>query len=167
MKKLLTIVLAAAVGTAFTAAVGSAQAPTTRDDAARSADKRPAFRMDQELWETKQLVGARVKSSDGKDLGEVDQLLVDPKDGKITHAVIGIGGLAGIGEQKVVVKWSDVQVAMDPAKKRPAATVSQTALDSAPRYDRRAMSTDRSPSASPRMTPRDSGKPKTGGDSDK
>jgi hypothetical protein len=66
-----------------------------------------------------------------------------------------LGGVAGIGVQKVVVKWSDVLIAMDPAKKRPAATVSQTALDSAPRYDRRAAAAqrERAPAASPTTTP--------------
>ena len=167
MKKLLAIAFAATAFTALATVNGNAQTtttpsdkPATRDadrktDSSKSADKRPAFKMDQELWEAKQLIGARVKNSGGKDIGEIDQLLIDPKDGKITHAVIGIGGLAGIGEQKVVVKWSDVQVALDPAKRKPAATVSQTALDTAPRYDRRAAAVeDKSPSASPATPPK-------------
>jgi sporulation protein YlmC with PRC-barrel domain len=164
MKKVLAIALAATAFTAFATVDGRAQTttdrPATRDadrktDTTRSADKRPAFKMDQELWESKQLIGTRVKSGEGKDIGEIDQLLVDPKDGKIAHAVVGIGGIAGIGEQKVVVKWSDLKVAMDPGQKKPVATVSQTALDSAPRYDRRAATVDRdkSPAASPGTSP--------------
>src|SRR5918994_978065 len=60
--------------------------------------------------ETKDIIGTRIKSTDGKDLGEVDQLLID-RNGKVSHVVIGFGGVAGVGEKKVVVPWSDLKFA--------------------------------------------------------
>jgi sporulation protein YlmC with PRC-barrel domain len=159
MKKLLIgVVLPMFVVTPLIASAQQTQTPTTRDkaptyDKAPSADKakadtRAAFRNDQNLAEARNLIGMRIKNDQGKDVGEVDNLLIDPQSGKISHVVVGYGGLAGVGEKKVVVPWSDLKVASD--GKKPTATMEQTKLDSAPRWERTA-SADRTstPSASP------------------
>jgi sporulation protein YlmC with PRC-barrel domain len=103
------------------------------------------------LHETKDIIGTRIKSPDGKDLGEVDQLLIDTQTGKVSHVVIGIGGLAGVGEKKVVVPWSELKFAPTAEGKKNAITMDRSKLDSAPRYERRA-GVERSPSASPDTT---------------
>ena len=100
--------------------------------------------------ESKQLVGMRVRSDQGKDIGEIDQLIVDPSDGKITHVVLGRGGLMGVGEQKVVLAWSDLRVQPDPKdRNRWVAMTQQSKIDSAPRYEARRDA----PAASPATTP--------------
>ena len=48
------------------------------------------------------IIGARVVSSDNKDVGQVDDLIVT-KSGKIHGAVIAVGGFLGAGEKSVVV----------------------------------------------------------------
>ena len=100
------------------------------------------------------VIGARVKNAEGKDLGEIDQLVIDLKSGQVSHAVIGVGGLAGVGETKVVVKWSDLRIQPDPNNpRRTITTVDQTVVDRAPRWDRRAEERDRvPPAASPTTT---------------
>jgi sporulation protein YlmC with PRC-barrel domain len=101
--------------------------------------------------ESKQLVGMKVRSDQGKDIGEIDQLIVDPSDGKITHIVLGRGGLLGVGEQKVVLAWSDVKIQPDPSNRdRWVAMTQQSKIDSAPRYEARR---DATPAASPTTTP--------------
>jgi hypothetical protein len=85
-------------------------------------------------------------------VGEIDQLIVDPSDGKITHVVLGRGGLLGVGEQKVVLPWSDLQIQADPDNRnRWVAMTDQTKIDSAPRYEARR---DAPPAASPATAPR-------------
>jgi hypothetical protein len=100
------------------------------------------------LHETKDIIGTRIKSAEGKDLGEIDQLLID-RNGKVSHVVIGVGGLAGVGEKKVVVPWSDLKFAPVTEDKKNAITMDATKLERAPRYDRSARS-DAAPAASPR-----------------
>jgi sporulation protein YlmC with PRC-barrel domain len=100
------------------------------------------------LHETKDIIGTRIKNAEGKDLGEVDQLLID-RSGKVSHVVIGVGGLAGVGEKKVVVPWSDLKFAPVTAGKKNAITMDAAKLEQAPRYDRSARS-DAPPAASPR-----------------
>lgn len=84
------------------------------------------------------VIGARVKNAEGKNLGEIDQLVIDSKSGQVSHAVIGIGGFAGVGEAKVVLKWSDLRVQPDPANaRRTVTTVDQAVVERAPRWERR------------------------------
>ena len=147
MKKLLVSFVAV-----LFAAPLAVSAQTTRPaDRPASDTKAPAWKNTAALHETKDIIGTRIKSSDGKDLGEVDQLLIDTQTGKVTYAVIGIGGLAGVGEKKVVVPWSELKFSPTAEGKKNAIVMDQSKLDSAPRYERSA-SMERSPSASPSTT---------------
>src|SRR4029453_6991757 len=134
--------------------VASAQTTRPADKPARTAagkTKAPAWKNEAGLYETKDIIGTRIKNAEGKDLGEVDQLLIDPSSGKVTRVVIGVGGLAGVGEKKVVVPWSELKFAPVTAGKKNAITMDQAQLNSAPRYERSARA-ERSPSASPSST---------------
>jgi sporulation protein YlmC with PRC-barrel domain len=152
MKKLLIgIVMPALVAAPL---IASAQTSTPsksydKDKASATKDTRAAFKLDANQLETSQLVGTRVKSEAGKDIGEIDNLLIDPQSGKVSHVVIGYGGLVGVGEKKVVVPWSDVKLTAQPDGKKPQAMMDQAKLDSAPRWERAAR-TDQ-PAASPSM----------------
>jgi sporulation protein YlmC with PRC-barrel domain len=121
-------------------------ADTPARDAARDTQA-PAWKH-AGLHETKDIIGTRIKNAEGKDLGEIDQLLID-RNGKVSHVVIGVGGLAGVGEKKVVVPWSDLKFAPVTAGKKNAITMDAAKLERAPRYDRSARS-DAAPAASPR-----------------
>jgi sporulation protein YlmC with PRC-barrel domain len=150
MKKLLV-----GVAALLFAAPLAVSAQTTRpaDKPARETardTKAPAWKNDSGLHETKDIIGTRIKGTDGKDLGEVDQLLIDTSSGKISHVVVGLGGLAGVGEKKVVVPWSELKFAPVTPGKKNAITMDKATLDSAPRYERHAR-VERSPSASPSM----------------
>lgn len=100
------------------------------------------------LHETKDVIGTRIKSAEGKDLGEVDQLLID-RNGRVTHVVVGLGGVAGVGEKKVVVPWSDLKMAPTTEGKKNAITMDESRLNAAPRYERSARA-EMTPAASPR-----------------
>src|SRR4051795_1060914 len=50
-----------------------------------------------------QIIGATIKSSDGQRLGDVNDLVV--KNGQIQFAVLGVGGVLGIGEKWTPVPW--------------------------------------------------------------
>jgi sporulation protein YlmC with PRC-barrel domain len=144
MKKLLVSFVAV-----LFAAPLAVSAQTTRPaDRPASDTKAPTWKNTAALHETKDIIGTRIKSSDGKDLGEVDQLLIDTQTGKVTSAVIGVGGLAGVGEKKVVVPWSALKFSPTADGKKNAIVMDQSKLDSAPRYERSA-NMERSPSASP------------------
>ena len=118
----------------------------------------PSSKPQRQVWapsstamEAKQVIGMKVKNDQAKDVGEIDQLIVDPSNGKITHVVLGRGGVLGVGEQKVVLAWSDLKIQPDTTNRnRWVAMVDQAKIDSAPRYEARR---DTSPSASPSTKP--------------
>ena len=92
----------------------------------------------QGLREASTILRARVKSTDGREIGEIDQLLIDPRDGRITHAVIGMGGF--LAERQVVVPWSEVRFSGTQPGRRghSSITIDPEILERAPRYTRRA-----------------------------
>jgi sporulation protein YlmC with PRC-barrel domain len=91
------------------------------------------------------LVGSAVRSSDGRDLGKVSRLMIDPRDGRVLTVVITRGGTLGMGGETLSLPWSAVRVGQD--DRNVVLTVDQQILDKAP-------------SASPRTDdkPRDSGR---------
>ncbi len=56
------------------------------------------------------LIGAKVKSNDGKDIGKLEDVLVDPQTGKPTFAILGQGGALGLGEKRRPVPWQELQI---------------------------------------------------------
>jgi sporulation protein YlmC with PRC-barrel domain len=131
-------------------AAGLAQAPggtgtSERRATDRAKKDRPAF-TNAGLEESSEIIGAKVESADGKDLGKVEALLIDPKEGKVTHAVVGLGGVLGIGEEKVVVPYTALKMTTSERGRKARITADQAALETAPKYVK---ASDRSPSASP------------------
>ena len=114
--------------------------------------ERAAWSNTQNLHETSDMLGAKIMTPDGKELGELHALLIDPKDGKISHAVVNYGGRLGIGGEKVVVPYSALKMTGHEGGKKATITMDRTALDNAPRYVK---TTERQPSASPATSPKD------------
>jgi sporulation protein YlmC with PRC-barrel domain len=129
----------------------SSEPSGTKRDTGRAEKMRQAWAPDSNAVEARKIIGMKVKNEQNKDVGEVDQLIVDPTSGKISHVVLGKGGVMGVGEQKLVLNWSDLKMQPDPNNRtRLVATVDQSKLDSAPRYEARR---DReTPAASPRTS---------------
>jgi sporulation protein YlmC with PRC-barrel domain len=165
MKKLLAVLVAPTVLSvtlavdAFGQTKPSTQspAPAERSDRMDKSDRagskaRAAWTNSEGLHESSDIIGTRIKNSQGKDIGEVDKLMIDPKTGQISHVVVGVGGFAGVGEKKVVVPWSDIKFGTQHDGKKAVITMDPTVLDNAPRYERRAATVDRDrmPAASPR-----------------
>ena len=118
----------------------------------------PAPRAPQPIWrelglsEMRHVLGMPVRNEQGREVGEIDNLLIDTRDGRISHVVIGLGGFMGVGEKKVVVPWADLKVSSD--GKRNVATLEQAKVESAPRWDRVVSGEDgrTMPSATPGTT---------------
>src|SRR5688572_23213700 len=166
MKKLLAVAVVPSLLTLF-AAEGFAQ--TTRPSGTErpamdrpAADRPPASRPaadkpQRAAWQapagvhtSSELIGTRIKNAEGKDIGEIDQLVIDPTSGNVTHVVVGLGGLLGVGETKVVVPFSDIKLGAQHQGSRAVITMDAAKLDTAPRFERRQVSRDLSPAASPR-----------------
>jgi sporulation protein YlmC with PRC-barrel domain len=72
-------------------------------NALQSADTTKSIRVSQ-------LMGVNITSSDGANLGQVQDLVINPKSGKIEFALVGKGFMAGEGETIFPVPWMAVNV---------------------------------------------------------
>ena len=75
------------------------------------------------------LVGSTVRDNEGRDIGKVSRLMIDPNDGRVTNLILATGGTLGVGSNTISVPWSSVKIGQDRGKL--IVTASQT-LDSTP-----------------------------------
>jgi sporulation protein YlmC with PRC-barrel domain len=65
-----------------------------------------------EDWSAADLLGARVRSADGEDVGEIEDLVLSA-DAKVVTAVVSVGGLLGVADKLVAVPYNDLRVWSD------------------------------------------------------
>lgn len=58
------------------------------------------------LLKTTSLIKDDVYDAAGKLLGEIDEILIDPRSGCVRYVVLALGGFLGIGRKRVAVPWS-------------------------------------------------------------
>jgi sporulation protein YlmC with PRC-barrel domain len=52
-----------------------------------------------------QVIGFNVKNRQGEELGQIEELMIDPQDGRIAYAVLSVGGFLGMGDKLFAVPW--------------------------------------------------------------
>jgi len=77
-------------------------------------------RQEETQWRAPKLVGVGVYGPDGKQVGKIDDLLMD-HNGATQTVVIGVGGFLGFGKKNVAVPFSAVQWRTEP-RQVPATT---------------------------------------------
>lgn len=91
----------------------------------------PDFR--QGLVELERLRNRPIKGQDGKNVGEIDSILVDPAHGKLSIAVVETGGFLGLGEDLVAVPWNKMR--FDWQDREMVLAMSGRELERAPQVD--------------------------------
>ena len=90
----------------------AAQAPNPAAPNARG----PAVQVQKALGQGEKLasnlIGATVKSTQGQNIGEVTDLVVNDKN-DVVAAVVAVGGVLGVGQKKIGVRYQDFEVAPD------------------------------------------------------
>ena len=125
MKALATLMLACAITLTGFGSVHAQQPAAPPADQPSSA---PAA--GQVMVDAASLIGSVVRSPDGKDIGKVSALLIDPRDGRITSTMVIVGGLLGMGGSTVAVPWSALKIGQD--NRRLVVTMDQKTLEQAP-----------------------------------
>jgi sporulation protein YlmC with PRC-barrel domain len=108
-KTLFATLLAAAVGLAMSGPLAAQEAKKERKPASGSeeAKARPEGQKVEvaRSLRASQIVGETVKNKAGKDLGTVNDLVVELNSGEIRYAAISFGGFAGLGDKLFAVPW--------------------------------------------------------------
>jgi sporulation protein YlmC with PRC-barrel domain len=87
-----------------------------------------------EVLKASSVIGMRVQSTEGKKLGDIKDLVIDPSDGSIGYAVLDFGGFLGIGDKYFAVPWEALQ--WSPDHKAIVLDVSKKDLKQAPGFDK-------------------------------
>lgn len=110
-------------------ATGAPPAPRERAARGRDAD-----------WEwmhrATKIIGTDVYNRQAEKLGDIDDIVLDPRTGQIRYAVVSVGGFLGVGDRLVAVPWKTLQVDRD--KDRYVMDATKERLKTAPAFDSKA-----------------------------
>lgn len=81
------------------------------------------------------LIGMKVEDTDGKKLGTIKDLVIDPDEGDIDYAVLDYGGFLGINDKFFAVPWEALKFSADGEKV--LLDVAKKDLKQAPGFDKR------------------------------
>lgn len=79
------------------------------------------------------VIGSDVRNPQDESLGEVEDVVFDPRSGRIGHLIVSRGGFLGIGEDRVVVPWDRFSVT--PGLNTFVLPVSEQAMEDAPQLE--------------------------------
>lgn len=88
------------------------------------------------LFKRKSLTDVELKGIDGKSRGEIDGLLIDAADGSVRYALVGAGGVLGIGETERIIPWEAIRATADAEGEKCLAEteLTQEQIDAAPTF---------------------------------
>ena len=81
-----------------------------------------------------EVIGIKVQGTDGKNLGSIKDLVINPDKGDIEYAVLEFGGFAGIGDKCFAVPWEALE--LDQENKHLALDLHKKDLKDAPGFDK-------------------------------
>lgn len=80
------------------------------------------------------VVGMNVNNTQDEDLGEVNDIMLNIRNGQVAYAVLGFGGVLGIGEKLFAVPWQALR--FDAQDEQFVLNVDKERLRNAPGFDR-------------------------------
>jgi len=86
-----------------------------------------------ELMGANTLIGNDVYNLKNEDLGDIKEIMLDMRTGRVSYAVLSFGGFLGMGEKLFAVPWS--ALTLDTQNKRFTLNVEKDRLESAPGFD--------------------------------
>ena len=112
------------------AADGSKATPAPGKRPGPSVEKGPG----PELMSSSTLLGNDVYNADGEDVGDIKDIMLDMRSGKVSYAVLSFGAFLGMGEKLFAVPWSALE--LDTENRCFILKVSKDRLKDAPGFDK-------------------------------
>ena len=87
-----------------------------------------------ELMGAETLIGDLVFNHQGEELGEIKEIMLDMRNGKVGYAVMSFGGFLGMGDKLFAVPWNALK--LDTRNHRFVLHVEKDRLTDAPGFDK-------------------------------
>ena len=87
-----------------------------------------------EIMGANTLTGNDVYNNADEDLGDIKEIMIDMRNGRVSYAVLSFGGFLGMGEKLFAVPWSALK--LDTENKRFVLDVDKEDLQDAPGFDK-------------------------------
>jgi hypothetical protein len=87
------------------------------------------------LLAASEINGAKVTNFQNQEIGDIDELLIEPATGQVRFAVLSVGGFLGLGSTKVAVPWLALQLGIDDSKTKYLLDATRERLEKAPRVE--------------------------------
>lgn len=87
-----------------------------------------------EIMAASSFEGETVVNAQGETLGEIEEIMLDVRGGRIAYAVMAVGGLLGIGDKFFAIPWN--AFTMDTDNKQFVLDVDKERLKNAPGFDK-------------------------------
>ncbi|HWA47467.1 MAG TPA: PRC-barrel domain-containing protein [Dongiaceae bacterium] len=82
-----------------------------------------------------QLMGMKVENTNGDNVGEIGEVILDD-GGKVQGVVVDVGGFLGVGERPVLLNWKDVKLAGSGNDVTANVNATVESLKAMPQYER-------------------------------
>src|SRR5579863_10317377 len=80
------------------------------------------------------LIGNRVLTAAGEELGNIEEIMLDVKSAQIAYAVLSFSGFPGIANKRFPVPWNALQI--DPGEQDLVLEIDRKTLEGVPDFDK-------------------------------
>lgn len=87
-----------------------------------------------EVMSARSLAGDAVVNLKGESVGDIKDVMIDMRTGKVSYAVLSFGSILGMGAKLFAVPWAALKI--DGPKKQFVLNVAKDRLDDAPGFDK-------------------------------
>jgi sporulation protein YlmC with PRC-barrel domain len=87
------------------------------------------------LLAASEIRGTRVTNFQNQEIGNIDEVLIEPATGVVRFAVLSVGGFLGLGTTRVAVPWLAFQIESANGRTRYLLSATKERLEKAPRVE--------------------------------
>jgi sporulation protein YlmC with PRC-barrel domain len=87
------------------------------------------------LFAASEIKGTKVTNFQNQEIGDIDEVLIEPDMGEVRFAVLGVGGFLGLGSTKVAVPWHAFRIVNERGRMKYLLDATKERLEKAPRVE--------------------------------
>jgi sporulation protein YlmC with PRC-barrel domain len=87
------------------------------------------------LLAASEIKGSTVRNRQREEIGEIDEMLIDPDSGRVRFAILSVGGFLGLGSTRVAVPWSALEISRQGGRVSYVLDATKERLEKAPRVE--------------------------------